>query len=78
MKFLKNKFIKWLIFLRFFFPELSRKNQILFCLQFIFFIASITLFFLHIDKMNIAIYHLVATFVFALSMGNMISNSFKI
>ena len=78
MKFLKNKFIKWLIFLRFFFPELSRKNQILFSLQLIFFIASITLFFLHIDKMNIAIYHLVATFVFALSMENMISNSFKI
>ena len=78
MKFLKNKFIKWLIFLRFFFPELSRKNQILFSLQLIFFIASITLFFLHIDKMNIAIYHLVATFVFALIIGNMISNSFKI
>ena len=78
MKFLKNKFVKWLIFLRFFFPELSRKNQILFCLQFIFFIASITLFFLHIDKMNIAIYHLIATFVFAMSMGNMVSNSFKI
>ena len=78
MKFLKNKFVKWLIFLRFFFPELSRKNQILFYLQFIFFVASITLFFLHIDKMNIAVYHLIATFVFALSMGNMISNSFKI
>ena len=78
MKFLKNKFVKWLIFLRFFFPELSRKNQLLFCLQFIFFGASITLFFLHIDKMNIAVYHLIATFVFALSMGNMISNSFKI
>jgi len=78
MNFVKNKFVKWLIFLRFFFPELSRKNQILFCLQFIFFIASITLFFLHLDKMNIAIYHLIATFVFALSMGNMMSNSFKI
>jgi hypothetical protein len=78
MKFLKNKFVKWLIFLRFFFPELSRKNQLLFSLQFIFFVASITLFFLHIDKMNIAVYHLIATFVFALSMGNMISNSFKI
>ena len=78
MNFLKNKFVKWLIFLRFFFPELSRKNQILFCLQFIFFVASITLFFLHIDKMNIAVYHLIASFVFALSMGNMISNSFKI
>ena len=78
MKFFKNKLVKWLIFLRFFFPELSRKNQILFCLQFIFFIASITLFFLHIDKMNIAIYHFIATFVFAMSMGNMMSNSFKI
>ncbi len=78
MKSLKNKFVKWLIFLRFFFPELSKKNQILFCMQFIFFVASITLFYLHIDKMNIAIYHLIATFVFALSMGNMISNSFKI
>ena len=78
MKFLKNKFVKWLIFLRFFFPELSKKNQILFCLQFIFFIASITLFFLHIDKMNIAAYHFIAAFVFALSVGNMMSNSFKI
>ena len=78
MKFLKNKFVKWLIFLRFFLPELSRKNQMLFCLQFVFFVASITLFFLHIDKMNIAVYHLIATIVFALSMGNMISNSFKI
>tara|TARA_Y100000748_G_C15304986_1_gene413829 strand:+ start:315 stop:551 length:237 start_codon:yes stop_codon:yes gene_type:complete len=78
MKFLKNKFIKWLIFLRFFFPELSRKNQILFFLQFIFFTASITLFFLHLDKMNIAVYHFIAAFVFALSMGNMISSSFKI
>ena len=78
MKFLRNKIIKWLIFLRFFFPELSKKNQILFCLQFIFFISSIVLFFLHLDKMNIAIYHLIATFVFALSMGNMMSNSFKI
>ena len=78
MKFFKNKFVKWLIFLRFFFPELSKKNQILFCMQFIFFVASIALFFLHIDKMNIAVYHLIASFVFALSMGNMISNSFKI
>ena len=77
MKFLRNKIIKWLIFLRFFLPELSKKNQILFCLQFIFFTSSI-LFFLHLDKMNIAIYHLIATFVFALSMGNMMSNSFKI
>ena len=78
MKFLRNKIIKWLIFLRFFLTELSKKNQILFCIQFIFFTSSIVLFFLHLDKMNIAIYHLIATFVFALSMGNMMSNSFKI
>ena len=44
----------------------------------LFFTSSIILFFLHLDKMNIAIYHLIATFVFALSMGNMMSNSFKI
>jgi hypothetical protein len=78
MKFLRNKIIKWLIFLRFFLPELPKKNQILFFLQFTFFISSIVLFFLHLDKMNIAIYHLIASFVFALSIGNMISNSFKI
>ncbi len=78
MKFLKNKFVKLLIFLRFFYPELSNKNKILFLLQFIFFIGSITLFFLHIDRLNIAIYHLVASIVFAFSMSNMISNSFKI
>ena len=78
MKFLKNKFVKWLIFLRFFYPELSNKNKILFLFQFIFFIGSITLFFLHIDRLNIAIYHLVASIVFVFSMSNMISNSFKI
>ena len=78
MKFLKNKFVKWLIFLRFFFPELSKKNQILFLLQFIFFIGSTTLFFLHIDKLNIAIYHLIASFIFGWSMSNSISNSFKL
>jgi hypothetical protein len=78
MKFLKNKIIKILIFLRFFFPELSRKHQLLFILQFIFFIASITLGFLHIDRLNIAVYHFTASFVFILSLDNMISNSFKI
>lgn len=78
MKFLKNKFVKWLIFLRFFYPELSKKIQILFLLQFIFFIASIILFFLHIDKLNIAIYHLLASYVFLSGMSNILSNSFKI
>ncbi len=78
MKFLKNKIVKILIFLRFFFPELSRKHQLLFTLQFIFFIASITLGFLHIDRLNIAVYHFIASFVFVLSLDNMISNSFKI
>ena len=78
MKYLKNKFVKWLIFLRFFYPELSKKIQILFLLQFIFFIASIILFFLHIDKINIAIYHLLASYVFLSGMSNILSNSFKI
>ena len=78
MKYLKNKFVKWLIFLRFFYPELSKEIQILFLLQFIFFIASIFLFFLHIDKLNIAIYHLLASYVFLSGMSNILSNSFKI
>lgn len=78
MKYLKNKFVKWLIFLRFFYPELSKKIQILFLLQFIFFIASIILFFLHIDKLNIAIYHLLASYIFLSGMSNILSNSFKI
>ena len=78
MKFFKNKIIKLVIFLKFFFPELSRKRQLLFTLQFIFFIASITLGFLHIDKLNIAVYHFIASIVFAMSMDSIISNSFKI
>jgi hypothetical protein len=78
MKYIKNKIVKLLIFLRFFFPELSRKYQILFVLQFIFFIASIILGFLHIDKLNIALYHFVASIIFAMSMNSIISNSYKI
>jgi hypothetical protein len=78
MKFFKNKIIKLAIFLKFFFPELPRKHQLLFILQFIFFIASITLGFLHIDKLNIAVYHFIASIIFVVSMDNIISNSFKI
>jgi len=78
MKFFKNKIIKLVIFLKFFFPELSTKRQLLFTLQFIFFIASITLGFLHIDKLNITVYHFIASIVFAMSMDSIISNSFKI
>jgi hypothetical protein len=78
MKFFKNKIIKLVIFLKFFFPELSTKRQLLFTLQFIFFIASITLGFLHIDKLNIAVYHFIASAIFAMSMDSIISNSFKI
>ena len=78
MKFFKNKIIKLVIFLKFFFPELAKKRQLLFMLQFIFFIASITLGFLHIDKLNIAVYHFIASYIFILSMDNMISDSFKI
>ena len=78
MKFLKNKIIKLVIFLKFFFPELSTTYQILFLLQFIFFIASIVLGFLHIDKLNIAVYHFMASIIFVASMDSIISNSFKI
>ena len=78
MKFFKNKIIKLVIFLKFFLPELSKKRQLLFTLQFIFFIASITLGFLHIDKLNIAVYHFIASTIFAMSMDSIISNSFKI
>jgi len=78
MKFFKNKIIKLVIFLKFFFPELSKKRQLLFMLQFIFFVSSITLGFLHIDKLNIAVYHFIASAIFAMSMDSIISNSFKI
>jgi len=74
---IKNKIFKWLIFLRFYLPEISLQSKILFICQFIFFITSITLFILHIDKINIAIYHLIASIVFLMSMNYLVSKSFK-
>ena len=75
---MKNKIMKWLMFLRFFFPELNRYTKLLFILQFIFFIGSIVLAILHIDKLNIAVYHLCAALIFLSSMNYIKDSSFKI
>jgi len=75
---MKNSIMKWLMFLRFFFPELNRYAKLLFALQFIFFSGSIVLAILHIDKLNIAVYHLFAGLVFLMGMNYMKNNSFKI
>ena len=66
------------MFLRFFFPELNRYTKLLFIFQFIFFIGGIVLAILHIDKLNIAVYHLCAGLVFLMGMNYMKNNSFKI
>ena len=66
------------MFLRFFLPELNRYTKLLFALQFIFFSVSIVLAILHIDKLNIAVYHLFAGLVFLMGMNYMKNNSFKI
>ena len=75
---MKNKIMKWLIFLRFFYPELTNWNKLLFLSQFIFFIGSTVLVILHIDKLNIAVYHLCAGLVFLMGMNYIKNNSFKI
>ena len=75
---MKNSIMKWLMFLRFFFPELNRYTKLLFALQFIFFIGSIVLAILHIDKFNIAVYHLCAALIFLSSMNYIKDGSFKI
>ena len=75
---MKNSIVKWLVFLRFFFPELKRSTKILFILQFIFFIGSIVLAILHIDKLNIAVYHICAGLAFWMSMNYIKNDAFKI
>jgi len=75
---MKNSIVKWLMFLRFFFPELKRSTKVLFLLQFIFFIGSMVLAMLHIDKLNIAVYHLCAGLIFWYGMNYIKNNSFKI
>ena len=75
---MKNSILKWLVFLRFFFPELKRSTKILFILQFIFFVGSIVLAILHIDKLNIAVYHLFVGLAFWMGMNYIKNNSFKI
>ena len=75
---MKNSILKWLVFLRFFFPELKRSTKILFILQFIFFIGSIVLAILHIDKLNIAVYHIFAGLAFWMGINYIKDSAFKI
>ena len=80
MKKPKNIIMKLLVFLRFFFPELSRSNKILYILQFILFITSIALAYLHIgiDRPNFVVYFLGVAVICCMGMQYMQSNSFKI
>ena len=66
---MKNNILKWLIFLRFFFPELKNSIKGLFILQFIFLVGSIILAILHTDKLNIAGYHLCTALVLSMGMN---------
>lgn len=75
---MKNNILKWLIFLRFFFPELKNSIKGLFILQFIFLVGSIILAILHTDKLNIAGYHLCTALVLSMGMNYIKNNSFKI
>ena len=74
---MKNSIVKWLVFLRFFFPELKSSIKGLFVLQLIFFIGSVVLAMLHIDKLNIAAYHLCSALVFCMGMNYIKNNAFK-
>ena len=80
MKNPKNIIMRLLVFLRFFFPELSRSNKILYILQFILFITSITLAYSHIgiDRPNFVVYFLGVAVICCMGMQYMQSNSFKI
>ena len=75
---MKNSMLKWLIFLRFFFPELKNSIKGLFVLQFIFLIGSIFVAILHIDQLHIAGYNLCAALVFSMGMNYIKNNAFKI
>ena len=80
MKNPKNIIMQSLVFLRFFFPELSRSIQILYILQFILFITSIVLAYMHIgiDRPNFVVYFLGVAVICCMGMQYMQSNSFKI
>mgnify|MGYP001165392062 FL=1 len=82
---MKNSIVKWLVFLRFFFPELDRSSKILFILQFIFFIGSIVLAVIHVElaieepeMIRIVIYNLCTTVVFWMGMNYIKNAAFKI
>ena len=74
----KNSIMKWLMFLRFFFPELSKTVQILFLLQIVLFFVSIALVFLHLDRLNFVGYFSLVALVCCMGMNYIQSNSFKI
>ena len=80
MKNPKNIIMQSLVFLRFFFPELSKSNKILYILQFILFITSIALAYMHIgiDRPNFVVYFLGVAVICCMGMQYMQSNSFKI
>ncbi|MBH26045.1 MAG: hypothetical protein CMG72_00525 [Candidatus Marinimicrobia bacterium] len=73
----KNSIMRWLVFLRFFFPELSKTVQILFLLQLILFLVSIVLVFLHLDRLNFVGYFSLVALVCCMGMNYIQSNSFK-
>mgnify|MGYP001274879214 CR=1 FL=1 len=82
---MKNSIVKWLVFLRFFFPELDRSSKILFILQFIFFIGSIVLAVIHVElaiekpeMIRVVIYNLCTTVVFWMGMNYIKNAAFKI
>jgi len=78
MKSPKNSIMRWLVFLRFFFPELSKTVQILFLLQLVLFFVSIALIFLHLDRLNFVGYFGLVALVCCMGMNYIQSNSFKI
>jgi len=73
----KNSIMRWLVFLRFFFPELSKTVQILFLLQLVLFSVSIALVFLHLDRPNFVGYFSLVALVCCMGMNYIQSNSFK-
>ena len=82
MKSPKNSIMRWLVFLRVFFPELSKTVQILFLLQLVLFFGSIYLIFSHLNldpsRPEFIAYFSLVALVCCMGMNYIQSNSFKI
>ena len=82
MKSPKNSIMRWLVFLRFFFPELSKTVQILFLLQLVLFFGSIFLIFSHLNldepRPDFIAYFSFVALVCCMGMNFIQSNAFKI